>query len=122
MASPKKDSYLTKYLCLNCRRTFKRPVEGKGERPCPHCKLTAVRMGHKFRPPRLSAYREWEVIKYLVNNGFYYDSIPIKDEHGNEIGLVSYPLTMDDAKEFVQEYKEHALPRKWIREHSWRRR
>ena len=122
MASPKKYRYLTKYLCLSCRRTFKRPVDGKGERSCPHCKLTAVRMGQKFRPPKLSAHREWAIVEYLVRNGFYYDSIQIEKGPGTGAELVAYPSTMDEAKIFVRENQEHALPREWIREYVWKRR
>ena len=81
-----------------------------------------MRMGQKFRPPRLSAHKEWEVVEYLVRNGFYYDSIRTENGPGIEADLVTYPSTMDEAKLFVRENQEHALPREWIREHFWKGR
>lgn len=73
-------------------------------------------MGQKFRPPPLSSKGKWEVVLFLVRKGFYFDSIPLKDDSGNQVGTVAYPTTMDDAKDFVARYESHARPLDWLRE------
>lgn len=112
-----KDNYLTKYLCPACRKTFKRLVRGKGVRVCPHCDGEAVRMGQKFRPPKLQADKEWEVVLFLVENGFYFDSIPSEDDFNR---YVAYPKTMDEAREFVIRHEDRAIPIEMVRARTHR--
>jgi len=111
MTDKRQASYLTKFLCLKCHKTFKRKVAGCSVRKCPDCEGEAIRMGHKFRPPPLSASKEWEIVDYLVQNGHYYHSIPVTDERGRHIGNVEYPKSMEAAKVFVRENAEwsHSL-------------
>ena len=68
-------------------------------------------MGQKFRPPPLSASKEWEVIDFLIRHGHYFHSIPATDESGHRIGNVEYPKSMEAAEVFVRENVEwsHSL-------------
>lgn len=77
-------------------------------------------MGHKFRPPPLSSDRAWKVVLFLVRHGFYFDSIPIIDDHGSRTGTVPYPTTMEDARDFVQRYESFATPVDALRNRNFR--
>lgn len=118
MGRDKKIDYLTKYLCIGCCKTLKRPVEGPGLRVCAHCGGPSVRMGQKFKPPKLGDNKAWDVVLYLIEKGFRYDSIYAQDEKGDfiwnsEAGhfqTAQYPVTMIEAQEFVIKYQKWSEP------------
>ena len=64
---------------------------------------------HRFRPPKNSEEKKWEVVKFLVTNGFYYQHIiPLEDYKSSSTSLgnyVAYSDNLKDAKEFVEKYK-----------------
>ncbi|OFY12975.1 MAG: hypothetical protein A2X11_11550 [Bacteroidetes bacterium GWE2_42_24] len=70
-------------------------------------------LSHRFRPPKKTDDKKWETVKYLIENGFYYDHVYQKIET-NCNGVTSYqnyatyPDNIRDAKEFVEKYKEQA--------------
>lgn len=67
----------------------------------------------RFRPPKKTDDKKWETVKYLIENGFFYDHVYQKIET-NINGVLSYqnyatyPDNIRDAKEFVEKYKEQA--------------
>jgi hypothetical protein len=77
-----------------------------------------VRMGQKFRPPKLNDRKSWEVVLFLVENGFRYGSIYLsdgnggflRDPHTDLLATAEYPTKLSEAKLFVQRYKKHSEP------------
>lgn len=101
-----------KSVCLQCRKTFNRVFDNRGY-PCPHCKQPMVLLPHRFRPPGKNDDQKWETVKFLIENGFYYQHIWEKIEFNGKIigekGYVAYPENLRDAKAFVEKYKSQAL-------------
>lgn len=70
-------------------------------------------LSHRFRPPKKTDDKNWETVKFLIENGFHYDHVYQKIET-NRNGLTSYQNyatysdNIRDAKEFVEKYKEQA--------------
>ncbi len=59
-------------------------------------------INHKFRPPKKNNTKKWQVIKYLISEGYYFQHIKdplITDKY------IKYPEFMREAKEFVIKYK-----------------
>ena len=63
-------------------------------------------MSHRFRPPKKRETAKWEVAKYLVDHGFYYQHI-YENLWGGQ--YMNYPATMQEAKEFVKTYQKQAV-------------
>ncbi len=67
---------------------------------------------HRFRPPKMTDKSKWDTVKFLVDNGFYYQHIYEPLENNNRINkpenYVEYPDNLRDAKEFVEKYKTQA--------------
>ncbi|AWI26770.1 hypothetical protein HYN49_13180 [Flavobacterium pallidum] len=63
---------------------------------------------HRFKPPKKENIQEWEVVKYLIENGFKYQHIYKNVELKNGVmcfsGYADYPTNIRDAKEFVEKY------------------
>lgn len=80
---------------------------------CPECGNQAIAVTHRFRPPKVDDNRKWEVVKFLIKNGFPYQHISIyeSDRHGIKrfVRYARYPENMIDAIEFVEQYKVQAL-------------
>jgi hypothetical protein len=72
-----------------------------------------ILLPHRFRSPKKSEDKKWETIKFLIDNGFYFQHIyenVTKTVNGfiKFENLVPYPKNMRDAKEFVEKYKSQA--------------
>jgi hypothetical protein len=97
------------FACLDCRKSFKRPVnpsEGiPTELPCPDCGEAAVNLGRHFKPPKRRDGRQWEKVRFLVEHGFRFQKI----RTGSSGQSVPYPETLEEAKSFVVRYKDQAL-------------
>ena|SRR5690554_4754214 len=103
-----------KKLCLECRLTQNRPFDSGSELTytCPECGKPMILLPHRFRPPKKTDDKKWETVKYLIDNGFYYQHIYKEIEIKNEVTLyqnyAAYPENIRDAKEFVEKYKNQA--------------
>ena len=106
MATP----YLIAYACVECRRSFKRPLGGPGEfeRTCPHCRATAVAVGRHFKPPRRTSVKQWEKVRFLIEKGFPFHRVYESKRGG---AAVPYPRTLEAARDFVRKYRDQA----WVR-------
>jgi len=69
---------------------------------------------HRFRPPKKTDLKGWQLTRFLIDNGFPYHHIYqvgkselVKYKDNN---YVPYPKNMRDAKEFIAQYKTHAKP------------
>jgi DNA-directed RNA polymerase subunit RPC12/RpoP len=93
---------LTPYACFKCRKSFKRKHEvGVFERACPSCGSAAYRLMDWFKPPKADDVKQWKKVEFLYQHGFWFQSVP----------NAFYPKTLEEAKLFVDKYKEFALTR-----------
>ncbi|MDB3887381.1 hypothetical protein N9344_00345 [bacterium] len=104
-----------KNVCFNCRKALN---IGNGfdiitESKCPECGNMMTLMTHRFRPPKKSDEKAWEVVKFLVKEGFPYQHIYDDD---TTPPYVSYPKTLKTAKEFVIKYKKQRIENKHNKE------
>lgn len=103
-----------KKLCLECRLTQNRPFDSGSELtyPCPECGKQMILLPHRFRPPKKNDDKKWETVKFLIDNGFYfqhiYEEITTKDGVTSFKDHIVYPDNIRDAKEFVVKYKNQA--------------
>jgi phage pi2 protein 07 len=90
-----------KSVCLDCRIAFSYGMDYDNNisRMCPHCKNEMINVNYKFTAPKKGDIKKWETIKYLFENGFYFQHI--YNENG---GWVKYPQNIKDAKIFVEKY------------------
>jgi len=101
-----------KQVCLSCRKAFSanaKDISVSGKK-CPQCGKLTNTVDHKFRPPRKTDAKKWEVVGYLIDNGFRYDHVYEMIEPGVYLQGGSYPVTMKEAEEFVKKYKPSADP------------
>ncbi len=100
-----------KSVCVNCRKSFNRSIEKEINKffSCPECGNTMTLLSHRFRPPKKSDEKKWEVVKFLIDKGFYYQHInKLVDDEKSEYDnneFAKYPLNLKDALIFVEKYK-----------------
>lgn len=89
-----------KNVCLNCKR-----IENLGtDRTqfstgnCPECSRKMYFVNHKFRPPKKTDKKSWELVSFLISNGFVFQRVG-----------APYPKNLKEAKEFVVKYKDKAI-------------
>jgi hypothetical protein len=106
-----------KKVCLNCRKAFNLSIdmEERHISVCPQCTKPMTAMYHLFQPPKQTDIKKWEVVKFLVKNGFTYFHVwetifrNYKGEITSYRNYVKYPDTMKGAIEFVEKYQEQAI-------------
>ena len=98
-----------KKVCFDCRKAFS--VFGEDTSNinlvCPECGRQATLFNHKFRPPKKNNVKQWELVKFLKDNGFVYQHV-YKKIGDDVLQQIAYPETMEDAKLFVEKYKSLA--------------
>ena len=103
-----KKVYLECSLCLN--RNFDNGSDLKY--PCPECGKPMLLLPHRFRPPRKTDTKAWEVVSFLIGNGFSFQHIFEKEIINGKLSPTSnvpYPKSLREAKEFIEKYKDQAL-------------
>lgn len=64
---------------------------------------------HRFRPPKKTDRKGWELTSFLIDHGFPYQHIYQigKSElvKGKSDNYVPYPKNIRDAKEFIEQHK-----------------
>lgn len=102
-----------KKVCLSCRLCFNRNFAYNSEQkyPCPHCGIPMRLLNQRFRPPKKSDNKGWQLVGFLIENGFPFQHIYqigkneyFKTPYDN---YIPYPKNLRDAKEFVEKYKSH---------------
>ena len=100
-----------KSVCLDCRKVFSQGTDFtkfKKDKVCPNCGKMMIFLNEKFRPPKINNGKEWEVVKFLIKNGYHYDHIWEYVEQGTFRMVNSpYPKTMKEAEEFIKKYKNN---------------
>ncbi|GJM63894.1 hypothetical protein [Persicobacter diffluens] len=91
-----------KNVCLNCKR-----VENLGTdfnkfktRKCPISETDMIFVNQKFRPPKKTDKKGWQLAAFLIHHGFVFQRITDENQ-----AYLSYPKSMEEAKLFVEKYK-----------------
>jgi hypothetical protein len=99
--------YLFPFVCLDCRKVFKRPFERKhATRPCPVCGKPATQLSRKFKPPKADDKAQWRKVRYLVEHGFLFQSIYDEYHDGR---VVPYPESLREARDWVTKWAHKAI-------------
>jgi len=107
-----------KKVCLECRVTLNRIDDNGAElqSPCPQCSKPMTLLPHRFRPPKKADDNSWEVVLFLIQNGFYFQHIyadGVNEYHKKSSDTyIPYPTNLRDAKEFVERYRGQAIKKK----------
>lgn len=103
-----------KKVCLSCRLCLNREICFDADKVliCPQCGKPLKLLPHRFRPPKKADSKGWQLVVFLIDNGFTYQHIYqvgkselIKGKYDN---YVPYPKNLRDAKEFIEQYKKYA--------------
>lgn len=103
-----------KLVCIDCKKAFSigTDLEKRKESNCPDCGKQMIIFPHRFRPPKKTEIKHWKTVRFLIENGFFYQHIYEKIETKNGItsyeNYVEYPDNIRDAKEFVEKYKNQS--------------
>ena len=102
---------LVPYACFACQVAPGRPEDPETpERVCPTCGGPALLMDVLFQPPKKSDDKQWAKVRFLAENGFFFQKIFRRE------GLgwipVKYPKTLEEARPFVEEFRAQALERR----------
>jgi DNA-directed RNA polymerase subunit RPC12/RpoP len=95
-----------KNICLKCRTSYSKgnDLEVQTETNCPQCAIKMTLVNHKFKPPKKTEIKQWEMVKLLVENGFKFQ--PVYEQIDKGLFLkINYPKNIRDAKEFIEKYK-----------------
>lgn len=92
-----------KVVCFNCKKALSIGTDFSysPSSKCAICSNLLVVYNHKFKPPKMTDIKAWEVVEFLGLHGFVFQRIVDKDGKS-----IQYPTTMADAKEFVLKYKK----------------
>ncbi|OQA33849.1 MAG: hypothetical protein BWY57_00930 [Betaproteobacteria bacterium ADurb.Bin341] len=65
-------------------------------------------MDVRFRPPKKSDEKQWAKVRFLAEHGFFFQKVYIKK--GSVWQRERYPENLEQAKEFVVQFRDQALP------------
>jgi predicted RNA-binding Zn-ribbon protein involved in translation (DUF1610 family) len=99
--------YLFPNVCFDCRKSFKKPRKDVNHK-CPQCEKGMIVLSRKFHAPKMTDIEQWEKVKYLVDNGFYFETVFENVERG-VYRSVPYPETKKEAFEFVKKYRPNIM-------------
>ncbi len=99
-------TYLFPFVCLECQKAFKRPLESNHRRPCPICGNPAIQVSRKFKAPKADDHEQWQKVRLLVEHGFLFQSI-YDDQNGGLV--VPYPTTLKDAREWIKKWEHKSI-------------
>ena len=99
-----------KKICFNCKSVISVYTDNSENvsTPCPECGGETHTVANRFRPPVPENTKKWEVVEFLLANGFAYHHIYAKVARFDRGEEIPYPETMADAKAFVLKYKDQA--------------
>ncbi len=66
-----------KSVCIECRKSLNISLDTGSDLlyPCSECGKPMILLFYKFRPPKKTGDKKWETVKYLIENGFYYEHV-----------------------------------------------
>ncbi|MFP9116974.1 hypothetical protein ACLI08_04200 [Flavobacterium sp. RNTU_13] len=71
---------------------------------CTKCGDVMILVHHKFKPPKKGDVAGWKLVKLLLDNGFRFRPVYTRIDK-NILLKVNYPKTLEEAKEFIKQYK-----------------
>jgi len=83
-----------KSVCANCRKAFSQGIDTtkiKENKVCPNCGRIMGFFSEKFRPPKKTDQKKWEIVSILVECSINYKT-----------GIGSFPKTIEEAQEFTR--------------------
>ena len=93
-----------KNVCVHCRKAFSQAHNDFSkiveERPCPECRRPMPYVSQKFKAPKKTDIKAWEIVTYLLEHG--YSFYTAYDKNGR---YIPYPQTLEEAIEFVNNRK-----------------
>jgi len=95
-----------KSVCLDCRKAFSQGTDFtrfKVDKICPDCGNSMAFLSEKFKPPKKTDDKKWQVVEFFVKSGFDYSTKIGGDVH------ISYDESLEEAKEVVMKYKEQQI-------------
>jgi hypothetical protein len=102
-----------KRVCLTCKSAFSvgSSVSNAIETECTVCNKFTYLVHHKFKPPPKAATQKWQVVSFLILQGFRYETYwePVLNEKGQPFMRKAYgkfPESMREAKEFMMTYNQ----------------
>ncbi|KAA9001095.1 hypothetical protein FJU30_07510 [Affinibrenneria salicis] len=101
--------WLLPHVCFICRKAYRKPPAVAARR-CPQCGGAMTGLSRKFATPARSDIRQWKKVQYLVEHGFFFQSVYRLSEGGGYC-KVAYPASLADAREFVRLYAAQAIAR-----------
>lgn len=69
IASSSHPEYLIAFACFECRKSFKKPVNGVKQK-CPQCGEVFKDMGRSFKTPKTRDVDQWTKVQRLWEAGF----------------------------------------------------
>lgn len=99
-----------KKISLACKIAFNRDLDlgSKLTYPCPECGNPMILLSHRFRAPKKTDFNAWEVVTFLIENGFPYQHIYKLENNNLTSEYAEFPTSLKDAQEFIETYKEQA--------------
>lgn len=95
----------TKDVCTNCRKAFSQghnvDTQYEQARICPDCGRPMFFVSNKFKPPKKTDTKAWEIVAYLIESGY-----PFYSAYDRNGYFVPYPNTMAEAEEFIRKRNE----------------
>ena len=103
--------YNMAFACLKCCKSFKReyallPKDYPSKLTCPDCGGPSHNFGRHFKVPKKTDKKQWNKVRFLFDHGFHFQKIYDQDNSGIHI---SYPETLQEAKEFVVKWSRYAI-------------
>jgi predicted RNA-binding Zn-ribbon protein involved in translation (DUF1610 family) len=97
-----------KLVCLDCRKSFSAGTDltKLKEKLCPNCGKMMICVSHLFKPPKKDDKKQWDMVRYLIENGFRFYHAYKYVKQGTWI-RIPYPENLREAKEFVTKYEKH---------------
>ena len=95
-----------KSVCLDCKKAFSQGTDFTKfnmDKVCSDCGKPMIFLSEKFKPPKKTDNKRWEVVRFFVENGFDYST-----KIGGDI-FIGYDETLEEAKEVVRKYKEQQI-------------
>lgn len=103
-----------KKVCLDCKICLNLDVSDytAEKYPCSKCGKEMTLLPHRFRPPKKTHDKAWLLVKFLIENGFYFQHIYQEgsSDYNKKVtdNYVPYPKNLKEAKEFITTYKNQA--------------
>ena len=74
-------------------------------------------VSQKFKPPKNTDFKSWEVVKTIIKNGFIFHSIYEKRDD-DLLYKVTYPKNKIQIREFIEKYKYQLISDKKVGHNS----